>query len=266
MDPITKDFMMIIEFANQGSLSNILSKNFSNFLWKDKIKLLYDITIDLKSLHELGYLHMDLHSGNILRNGKATYISDFGLSGPAGKQKSRDKIYGVLPYIAPEVLNGDSFTFSSDIYSFGIIMTELSTGKPPFYSRQHDIRLTLDICNGSRPEFGAGTPEIYKKLAYRCMNAISNQRPTAIELNEILEFWSNSINQKIFGDNEEKIKAIFEEADKKIPDISTSYEKHPDAIYTSKRITISSDLPKPTNSLIATSYLGIAIITNNPLV
>ncbi|CAB4422464.1 unnamed protein product [Rhizophagus irregularis] len=255
MDPETKEFMMIIEFANKGSLSNILSKNFSKLLWKDKIKLLYFVTIDLKNLHELRYLHMDLHSGNILQNGEASYISDFGLSGPAGKQKSQDKLYGVLPYIAPEVLNGEPYTFSSDIYSFGIIMTELSSGKPPFHSRKHDLSLALDICNGTRPEFGNDTPEIYKKLAYRCMNANSIQRPTVIELNEILKFWYISTNQNIIDDNEEKIRAIFGEADKKIPNVSISYKKDDDAIYTSRALSFDN-LPKPINSPIITSYLN----------
>jgi len=36
----------------------------------------------------------------------------------------------------------------------------------------------LAICDGLRPEFGKGTPEFYKKFAYRCMDANPNQRPT----------------------------------------------------------------------------------------
>ncbi|CAI2189286.1 15796_t:CDS:2, partial [Funneliformis geosporum] len=138
---------------------------------------------ELTILQNLGYCHKDFHSGNILLNKHQTsYVSDFGLAGPADKQNSNDKIYGVLPYIAPEVLNGELYTFASDIYSFGVIMAELSTGNPPFYDRKHDVSLSLDICNGLRPEFGKGTPEFYKKLAYRCMNADPNQRPTSKEL------------------------------------------------------------------------------------
>ncbi|CAI2195579.1 6783_t:CDS:2, partial [Funneliformis geosporum] len=78
-----------------------------------------NITIDLKTLHKLGYCHKDFHSGNILQDERFSYISDFGLTGPADKQKSDDRIYGVLPYIAPEVLNGEPYTLASDIYSFG---------------------------------------------------------------------------------------------------------------------------------------------------
>ncbi|CAB4422498.1 unnamed protein product [Rhizophagus irregularis] len=47
--------------------------------------------------------------------------------------------------LLPEVLNGKPYTSSSDIYSFGIIMAELSFGKPPFYNRKYDLNLASDI-------------------------------------------------------------------------------------------------------------------------
>jgi serine/threonine protein kinase len=166
--------MMIIKFADQGNLRHVLSSNFNNLLWKDKILQLWWLASNLKSLHGLGYFHKDFHSGNILISGMS-YVSDFGLSGPSNEQKSDNKICGVLPYIAPEVLNRESYTLSSDIYSFGVVMAEISSGKPPFYKRKHDASLALEICNGLRPEFGKGTPEMYKKLAHRCMNANPNQ-------------------------------------------------------------------------------------------
>ena len=131
--------MMIMQFADQGNLRHVLSSNFNNILWKDKIILLWNLTVDLKNLHKLGYSHKDFHSGNILKdNSYGSFVSDFGLSGPSNEQQSDDKICGVLPYIAPEVLNGEPYTLSSDIYSFGVVMAELSSGKPPFYKRNHD--------------------------------------------------------------------------------------------------------------------------------
>jgi hypothetical protein len=127
----------------------------------------------------------------------------------------------------------------------------------------HDTRLALEICNGLRPKFGKGTPEIYKKLAHRSMNANLNQRPTADELFNILSFWYDSIDRKNdeekFGYKGKEIKAIFEEADKEIPNISTSYEKDPDAVYTSRVFTFSN-LPKPVNSSIITSYINEGIV------
>ena len=90
--------------------------------------MLWCLALDLKNLHKLGYFHKDFHSGNILYKDELAYISDFGLSGPANEQKLDNKICGVLPYIAPEVLNGKTYTLSSDIYSFGVVMAEVSSG------------------------------------------------------------------------------------------------------------------------------------------
>ena len=260
--------MMIIEFAENGNLRFILSSDFNNILWRNKIDYLQELTFDLKNLHKLGYCHKDFHSGNILKGCEHIYISDFGLSAPPNEQKSGDKVCGVLPYIAPEVLNKEPYKLSSDIYSLGIIMTELSSGKPPFHKRKHDISLALalEVCNGLRPEFGKGTPEIYKKLAYRRTNANPNQRPTASELFDILNLWRYSLGgteyyqeKEKFGYKGKEIKAIFEEADKEIPSISTSYEKNPCAIYTS-RVFKFNNLSKPINSSIITSYINEGII------
>jgi serine/threonine protein kinase len=249
--------MMILDLADKGNLRNFLSNNFNKTLWKDKIIHLHWIIFNLDDLHKLEYFHKDLHSGNIIQTDEF-YISDFGLSGPSNKQKSDDKICGVLPYIAPEVLNKEPYTLSSDIYSFGVIMAELSSGRPPFYNRKHDASLALEICNGLRPEFGKGTPEIYKKLAYKCMNANSNQRPTAKELYNIISYWfdcirRNEVTEK-FGYKGKEVKATFDESDKEIPNISTLYKKEPNAIYTSRLFTFN-DLAKPVNSSIITSYL-----------
>ena len=80
-------------------------------------------------------IHKDLHSGNILQfyyqGWCDTRISDLGLAQLIHNSNS-SKICGALPYIAPEILNGKPYTFASDIYSFGIIMVEVSTGKPPY--------------------------------------------------------------------------------------------------------------------------------------
>ena len=63
----------------------------------------------------------------------------------------------------------------------------------------------------------------------------------------------NSIERYI-DNNGRDIKEAFEEADKEIPNISTSYKKNPDAVYTSRAFTFSN-LPKPVNSSLMNSYL-----------
>jgi serine/threonine protein kinase len=66
-------------------------------------------------------------------------ISDVGLHGPCDNDNSSIQRYGVLPYVAPEVLCGDNYYTASDIYSFGIVTNTLATEKRPWYNRAHDL-------------------------------------------------------------------------------------------------------------------------------
>ncbi|CAI2193812.1 7134_t:CDS:1, partial [Funneliformis geosporum] len=74
-------------------------------------------------LHQENSIHRDLHSGNILYSEYSGqwYISDFGFCGPA--DKPLESIYGNLPYIAPEVINGKGYTFKSDAHVGDFIWT-----------------------------------------------------------------------------------------------------------------------------------------------
>ncbi|CAB4442329.1 unnamed protein product [Rhizophagus irregularis] len=93
------------------------------------------------------------------------------------------------------------------------------------------------------------------------MNANPNERPTAKELYNIFKFWDdsnqgNKDNGEEYGYKGNEIKAAFEEANKEISNISISYEKNSDAVFTSRAFTFSNLLPKPVNSSIITSYVN----------
>ena len=64
-----------------------------------------------------------MHSGNILSSQIEWWkIGDLGLSQPVNKTSKNNEIYGVIPYIAPEIFKGAAFSKESDIYSIGMIM------------------------------------------------------------------------------------------------------------------------------------------------
>ncbi|CAI2198059.1 19081_t:CDS:1, partial [Funneliformis geosporum] len=91
--------------------------------WDTKLDHLYDIAEGLSAIHKTNIIHRDLHSGNILINDKNVSIynrikiGDLGLSKSATEADVNDT-YGIIPYMAPEVLQGQKYTTASDIYSF----------------------------------------------------------------------------------------------------------------------------------------------------
>src|SRR5205807_6225030 len=134
-------------------------------------------------------VHHDLHSGKILQDTIDSYIADLGSSIPTDKtSSSENNVYGVLSYVAPEVLRGQSYSMASDIYSFGVLMSMVSIGKQPF-NLAHDAALAVRICEGVRPGFSNNTPKIYIELAYKCMDADPYKRPTAKEVHETIKYW-----------------------------------------------------------------------------
>ena len=101
-------------------------------------------------IHVCDYIHHDLHSGNIFSYTISdSRIGDLGLCQQlVDKKDNPNKIYGVIPYLAPEVLSKKPYTKESDIYSFGMIMWEFTAVKKPFHDRSHNHCLITDILKG----------------------------------------------------------------------------------------------------------------------
>ncbi|CAI2186588.1 2407_t:CDS:2, partial [Funneliformis geosporum] len=90
-----------------------------------------------------------------------------------------NECYGIIPYIAPEIFQGQKYkkyTKASDIYSFGMIMWELMTGRSPFWHQNFDIDLIINICDGIRPPIITNAPEGYIELMQNCWDSDPNKR------------------------------------------------------------------------------------------
>jgi serine/threonine protein kinase len=251
---------MVMKLEDSG-LRQHLNNNFILMIWENKLFTLYGIAYGLKDIHNKGLIHQDFHCGNILSNKyHMGYITDLGLCRPAdvkSSQNSNKKIYGVLPYVAPEVLRGNKYTQASDIYGFGIIAYEICTGFPPYYDIAHDEFLAMKICEGLRPKSNYKIPQLIFDIINQCWDSDPLKRPNANKLFELINGLQEVISKAdsvIYG----QVKAADEINKKSSLSFSTtqsplssststlSYMTHPQAVYTSKLLDFKN-LPEPKN-------------------
>jgi len=188
-----------MQYANNGSLLSYLNQNINKLTWKDKLEHLGNIACVLRTIHDVGFVHCDLHGGNIVLHDDdddihEAFICDLGRSRSVNSRQQNSTVRGVLSFIAPEVFHTRKYTQKSDVYSFGLIMYLVATGEPPFRDRQFDSNLICDIMGGLRPSMPDSAPEEYKKLAERCCDADPDKRPDALGLwNGIYELIKNVV-------------------------------------------------------------------------
>ncbi|RHZ43859.1 hypothetical protein Glove_851g8 [Diversispora epigaea] len=189
----TKNYAFVLEYAKNGDLHHFLNKNFAKITWRRKIYFFRSIVSGIRGIHYKKIMHRDLHSGNILIIGDSIRISDLGLSQPANFDSNlsrKSQMYGIIPYMAPELFKGQTYSYASDIYSLGMIMWELTSGHRPFHDREYGPKLILDILDGKRPEITEDTPECWANLMKRCWHPDPSQRPTIQEISTlIIGFW-----------------------------------------------------------------------------
>jgi len=186
---------MLVMLKMDMDLRTYLQQNHYKLSWKERIRIAFEITNALYFLHKEKAIHRDLHSGNILYSyfNDSWCISDLGFCGPA--DKSPKSVYGNLPYIAPEVINGKEYTFASDIYSIAMLMWEISSGQPPFINYEHENEIVMNIINGIRPKIVPGTPLEYKNLMKQCWDADPLKRPDInMLLDEVEKIYKKYLN------------------------------------------------------------------------
>src|SRR6185295_13734763 len=110
-EPETKDYMIVMQYANGGNLLSFLDQNIHKLTWMDKLQYLYRIAQCLRHIHKMGLVHCNLHGRNIVLRDNIPFICDFGLSRSMDSRESHSTILrGVLPFIALEVFHTHKFT------------------------------------------------------------------------------------------------------------------------------------------------------------
>ncbi|RHZ51584.1 hypothetical protein Glove_476g43 [Diversispora epigaea] len=239
-DPKTKEYAIVLRYMKNGNLRDFLKQN-KSLPWIERLWLLNTFIRGLKVIHSKGLIHRDLHPGNLMitetevyNNSKYKFVrlGDLGLCRYANEISSSGA-YGILPYIAPEVLHKYQYTQASDIYSVGIIMWIISTGKIPFSIRAYDSELAFDIISGLRPKISKGTPQCYVELMEKCWHKDLTKRPNANMIFDTSEKW---IEELMYNDKTEN-SLMFLKANEKMQDedfeLSSAETTHSEAYLTS---------------------------------
>ncbi|UZO00450.1 uncharacterized protein OCT59_011583 [Rhizophagus irregularis] len=194
-------YMAIMDYANKGNLRENLTKIIKNN-WKQRLYILYKIISGLHKIHEQNLIHCDFHDGNILKHNKyknnlkddenkddEIYISDLGLCQPLESFLNKDSIYGVIPFMAPEILrdlmkkcwNEDPLERPSALKVKNIIKNWI------FNPEISDISDINEELKSNIMEF--------INASIQCNNLITESHPQVCHTSRLLSFTSKELNK-----------------------------------------------------------------------
>ncbi|EQC31464.1 TKL protein kinase [Saprolegnia diclina VS20] len=157
-----------------------------------KLGVLVDILKALVYLHAQDVIHRDLKAKNVMLNENfVAKVTDFGTSRETSEETMTSEI-GTVAWIAPEVLKGVRYTEKADMYSLGVLISEMDMMEIP-YSNIHRLlpesclgvelaktRIAMLVVAGElRPVFSTDCPAPILNVARRCLAYLPEDRPTA---------------------------------------------------------------------------------------
>ncbi|XP_078175112.1 putative LRR receptor-like protein kinase At1g51890 [Carex rostrata] len=136
---IDKNSMSLVyEYMQGGNLHDKLKDNVRPLDWKLRLRIAYESALGLEYLHKAcnpPLIHRDVKTSNILLNANLeAKIADFGLSrafNNDGSSHVSTRIVGTPGYLDPEYYLSNQLSVKSDVFSFGVVLLEIITGRPP---------------------------------------------------------------------------------------------------------------------------------------
>ena len=142
--------------------------------WKETLHFAMQIAKALEHAHSRGIVHRDIkpHNVMVLKNGSVK-VADFGIARVMSKSNTLTKeALGSVHYISPEQAKGGRVDNRSDIYSLGVVMYEMMTGRPP-YDGESPVAVAIQHINGGAPMPSTLNPNIPGGLEQIIMKAMA---------------------------------------------------------------------------------------------
>jgi len=169
------DIFIVTEYIPGGDLRHILKQEEKEMPWLLRARIAQDVAQAMTFLHSKGLIHRDLKSNNLLvgDNWKIK-VCDFGFSRRVNKGEQMT-LCGTDEWMAPEVMCGDKYDEKADVFSYGMVLTELVTRKkPPLRKPAKSFRFEIEPFRQSAPP---DTPPLFIELAIKCAEQNPEMRP-----------------------------------------------------------------------------------------
>ena len=145
----------VMEFVDGESLGSMLKRE-GKLSVEQSAKVIQQTALGLSTAHDRGVIHRDIKPGNLMINSRgAIKIADFGIAlsnhDLSKKLTTTGEFVGTPGYLSPEVCLGKPVDQRSDIFSLGIVMFEMLTGRMPF-TDESPLGLMLEVVKAEIPD------------------------------------------------------------------------------------------------------------------
>ena len=159
------NYFIVMEYIDGKTLKNLIKKR-GALTVVEVVDIMLQLTSAISCAHDSYIIHRDIKPQNvmILDDGRVK-ITDFGIAiaSNASELTQTNSVMGSVHYLPPEQANGAGATAKSDIYSLGILMFELLTGKLPFKG-ENAVEIALKQMKEQIPSVCAMNPEIPQSI------------------------------------------------------------------------------------------------------
>lgn len=197
---------IVTEYMSGGSVYDYLHKHKGAFKLPSLLKVAIDVSKGMNYLHQNNIIHRDLKAANLLMDeNEVVKVADFGVARVKSQSGVMTAETGTYRWMAPEVIEHNPYDHKADVFSFGILLWELLTGKLP-YEYLTPLQAAVGVVQkGLRPTIPKNTHPKLAELLERCWQQDPALRPNFSEIILILQQIADLVSAE--GDEKRKDKS-----------------------------------------------------------